>query len=1026
MKKILLILLLVFCFTGLFSQKYTDWYTVPNKTTQFGRTIPVGWIIYEQDSLSFYAVTVKFTATQTMADVFTSGNYNEVPESSYHYWTRFLGTLSPMTSTDNVNVTDTLEVDGASIFNEHLFVTNTKDINLGSTTELGGSVNIYNFNKGAYAGYSELNSTHLDFYNSANKIMSLDADNSSLRIFNSGGIPTGSLQNNILQLGSATLGDANAKIVMYDLNGYFTEIEFGVGGLTGNSSLELPDKTGIIALTSDIPSTPALSSVLAVGNTSGGTDIVMGSDSIHLGANAKINGTTKALQLRNYGLNGALLHIQNQEYTFNDDAIGVASDIIRLSLATANPQIHFQRNSEGNLGILRTASLPTASRTWTLPDNTGTIALTSDIPTGAGLWSKTDGTIYPTTNGDTLDVGSSSLIQFNGSDFISTPLSTNTFIGLDVGHASITTGDGNIGIGKQALETITEGDNNVAIGTGALDKITTGYGNVGIGTGVLGNSVDGFYNVAIGLSALSLAGTTFGSTAIGFQAGVSVTSGYHNTLLGYRAGSDLQTTSYNVAIGNSSMINSTGADNTAIGYNSLGNNDGNNNTAIGYQSLYTGNGDFNVALGEKAGYSTTGSSNLFLGYNAGYNETGSNLLYIANSNTATPLILGDFNTGAVTVNTIDNSGLTDAFVVNDITDGNLFVVDDDGYFAFYDGVDNLAGVDDALANTYMGFQSANTISSGTNNSFFGYRTGKGITTGGYNVAIGNEALGVSTNSLSSAIAIGHYAGRQATVSGIFIGSSTGRFNAGLRNIYIGDNAGGDVINTGANNVFIGTSAGFDNQSGADNTFVGRECGWNNTTGSSNIFYGNRAGGGNTTGSFNTYIGFNNATANQTGSRNVFIGYGTGASETGSDKLYIDVTGITNPLIYGEFDNDLIKINGDFEVVNKFALLPAVDSLYLATETLVSDTSLIRVGGSGGAVTMTSTPTIVAGTIDGQILSITGTDDTNTVTLVDDDNDAGTKLELAGSIDFTMGKYDKIVFEWYATDSVWIEVSRSNN
>jgi hypothetical protein len=46
----------------------------------------------------------------------------------------------------------------------------------------------------------------------------------------------------------------------------------------------------------------------------------------------------------------------------------------------------------------------------------------------------------------------------------------------------------------------------------------------------------------------------------------------------------------------------------------------------------------------------TGNCNVFLGYNAGANEMGSNKLYIANSNTTTPLVHGDFSTKTLTVN----------------------------------------------------------------------------------------------------------------------------------------------------------------------------------------------------------------------------------------------------------------------------------------------------------------------------------------------------------------------------------------
>jgi len=52
----------------------------------------------------------------------------------------------------------------------------------------------------------------------------------------------------------------------------------------------------------------------------------------------------------------------------------------------------------------------------------------------------------------------------------------------------------------------------------------------------------------------------------------------------------------------------------------------------------------NTALGFEAGrLNITGSRNVFLGYNAGRSETTSDNLYISNTNTATPLILGKFD-----------------------------------------------------------------------------------------------------------------------------------------------------------------------------------------------------------------------------------------------------------------------------------------------------------------------------------------------------------------------------------------------
>ncbi len=52
----------------------------------------------------------------------------------------------------------------------------------------------------------------------------------------------------------------------------------------------------------------------------------------------------------------------------------------------------------------------------------------------------------------------------------------------------------------------------------------------------------------------------------------------------------------------------------------------------------------------------------------------------------------------------------------------------------------------------------------------------------------------------------------------------------------------------------------------------------------------------------------------TGSNNVMIGYQAGYSETGSNKLYIDNSNTTSPLIYGDFANDELTINGTLKTI----------------------------------------------------------------------------------------------------------------
>jgi hypothetical protein len=102
--------------------------------------------------------------------------------------------------------------------------------------------------------------------------------------------------------------------------------------------------------------------------------------------------------------------------------------------------------------------------------------------------------------------------------------------------------------------------------------------------------------------------------------------------------------------------------------------------------------------------------------------------------------------------------------------------------------------------------------------------------------------------------------------------------------------------------------------GTLNTFYGQGAGTNNSSDSNaNTFIGANAGTFNTTGFYNTFLGFKAGYANQTGYNNVFLGFAAGYSETGSNKLYLDncLSGApcTSPLIYGEFDNHLLRING---------------------------------------------------------------------------------------------------------------------
>ena len=126
-------------------------------------------------------------------------------------------------------------------------------------------------------------------------------------------------------------------------------------------------------------------------------------------------------------------------------------------------------------------------------------------------------------------------------------------------------------------------------------------------------------------------------------------------------------------------------------------------------------------------------------------------------------------------------------------------------------------------------------------------------------------------------------------SRVLIGNSAG--TGGFGSVFVGHLAGQDSITVSSDrNVFIGSEAGARNVTGRKNIYIGEEAGKENAGGSGNVMIGEDAG-------------FSNQ-----GDGNVFIGQEAGAAEVGSNRLYIANAQAATPLIYGEFDNQVLEIN----------------------------------------------------------------------------------------------------------------------
>jgi len=228
---------------------------------------------------------------------------------------------------------------------------------------------------------------------------------------------------------------------------------------------------------------------------------------------------------------------------------------------------------------------------------------------------------------------------------------------------------------------------------------------------------------------------------------------------------------------------------------------------------------------------------------------------------------------------------------------------------------------------------------------------------------------------------------------VFIGSRTGKENiSGRLNIAIGSDA--LSRNTASRNIAIGAASLTDNVTGENNTAFGEGAGTYNK-GSRNVFLGNLAGSSlldkNTDNS--VMIGFQSGLG-ATGDGNIFIGYYSGLDATGGNKLYIENSASYTPLIYGEFDNDLLRINGTLNINSAFSF-PTSDG---------TDGQVLETNGSG---------------------ALTWTDKTTSAILLED-TDADTKIQIEESADEDIIRFDLGGTEYFRMDKATLEVNNSGN
>ena len=219
--------------------------------------------------------------------------------------------------------------------------------------------------------------------------------------------------------------------------------------------------------------------------------------------------------------------------------------------------------------------------------------------------------------------------------------------------------------------------------------------------------------------------------------------------------------------------------------------------------------------------------------------------------------------------------------------------------------------------------------------------------------------------------------------------------SGQSNVWVGSSAG--AWNRGNQSVGIGRRALYGNQYGSVASDYSVGVGYwagQNSYGNYNVLLGAEAGEGVSQQStfVNTVaVGYQAGTALTTGGSNILIGYQAGSTlTTESNKLYIENSNSTTPLIYGEFDNDILRVNGTLQVNDPastgYAFPTATGTLGQVLEVNASgDLAFATPSGGGGGGLGSADQTLTADrTIDtnGFNLDIeldpTGTADTFTI------------------------------------------------
>lgn len=218
-------------------------------------------------------------------------------------------------------------------------------------------------------------------------------------------------------------------------------------------------------------------------------------------------------------------------------------------------------------------------------------------------------------------------------------------------------------------------------------------------------------------------------------------------------------------------------------------------------------------------------------------------------------------------------------------------------------------IDHLNANTFLGYLSGNSVTTGGSNTAIGQNALRSVITNGYNVAMGTDAMLNATGGYN--IAIGPGALQSGTSSAnIAIGyGALQSTTTGSGNVAIG-NLAGSLTTTGTSNTGVGYGSLINNTTGSDNTALGNSTFLANTTGSLNTTVGKWAMYSNTIGQSNTSLGAFSLYNNSTGNGNVAIGYNSLYNANGTGNVGVGYSAGSR-LSSGTYNLLLGRESGDY-------------------------------------------------------------------------------------------------------------------